>query len=77
MSIYMNINSEKLRQLLLDIERVRRRKVADYKTNDNIEYIDIANNIDKLTVPNNHLIFGRRGSGKTTLIFDISIYKNE
>ncbi len=64
----MNINSEKLRQLLLDIERVRRRKVADYKTNDNIEYIDIANNIDKLTVPNNHLIFGRRGSGKTTLI---------
>lgn len=64
----MNINSEVLSQLLLDIETVRRRKVIDYKEKDNIEYIDLANNIDKLCIPNNNLIFGRRGSGKTTLI---------
>lgn len=64
----MNINSEVLSQLLLDIETVRRRKVIDYKEKDNIKYIDLANNIDKLCIPNNNLIFGRRGSGKTTLI---------
>lgn len=64
----MDINSKELNQLLLEVEKVRRRKVVDYKGSEKVEYIDIANNIDKLSVPNNHLIFGRRGSGKTTLI---------
>lgn len=64
----MDVNSNGLSQLLLDIEKVRRRKVVDYKDNENVEYIDLANNVDKLSIPNNHLIFGRRGSGKTTLI---------
>lgn len=64
----MDIYNDKLEQLLLDIEKVRRRKVADYKASDNIEYIDGANNIKKLGIANNHLIFGRRGSGKTSLI---------
>lgn len=60
----MDVNSNGLSQLLLDIEKVRRRKVVDYKDNENVEYIDLANNVDKLSIPNNHLIFGRRGSGK-------------
>ena len=64
----MDVNSNELSRLLLDIEKVRRRKVVDYKENENVEYIDLANNVDKLSIPNNHLIFGRRGSGKTTLI---------
>lgn len=64
----MDVNSNELSLLLLEIEKVRRRKVVDYKENENVEYIDLANNVDKLSIPNNHLIFGRRGSGKTTLI---------
>lgn len=64
----MDINSKELSQLILDIEKVRRRKVVDYKANDSVKYIDVADNVNKLSVPNNHLIFGRRGSGKTTLI---------
>lgn len=64
----MDIKSEELSRLLLDIEKVRRRKVVDYKGEQDIEYIDLANNVEKLNISNNHLIFGRRGSGKTTLI---------
>ena len=64
----MDINSQKITDLLTEIEKVRRRKIVDYETSDNVEYVDGANNVKKLNIPNNNLIFGRRGSGKTTLI---------
>ena len=64
----MEIRSETVSKLLLQIEKVRRRKIADYNTEDAIEYIDASNNLEKILVANNHLVFGRRGSGKTTLI---------
>lgn len=64
----MNIVDSKITTLLSDIERVRRRKIADYKSVENVEYIDVADNMQKINIPNNNLIFGRRGSGKTTLI---------
>lgn len=64
----MEIKSETFSKLLLQIEKVRRRKIADYSTNEDIEYIDTSNNLEKILVSNNHLIFGRRGCGKTTLI---------
>ena len=64
----MNIGDSKITPLLSDIERVRRRKIADYKSVENVEYIDVADNMQKINIPNNNLIFGRRGSGKTTLI---------
>jgi len=64
----MNITEEKLTKLLTEIERVRRRKIVDFRTATNIEYIDTGQHLEKIAIKNNHLIFGRRGSGKTTLI---------
>jgi predicted AAA+ superfamily ATPase len=64
----MNINDNKLVQLIEEIEKVRRRKVVNYEKDDNIQYLDPLNNLGKIKIPNNHLILGRRGSGKTTLL---------
>lgn len=64
----MEITDKVFSELLNEIEKVRRRKIVDYKTEEDIGYIDISNNLEKVQISNNHLIFGRRGSGKTTLI---------
>lgn len=73
---YMDIKSGQLSTLLLDVEKVRRRKVVDYKSEQDIKYIDLADNLKTLNISNNHLIFGRRGSGKTTLIL-ASVKRND
>lgn len=39
---YMDIKSGQLSTLLLDVEKVRRRKVVDYKSEQDIKYIDLA-----------------------------------
>ena len=72
----MDIKSGQLSTLLLDVEKVRRRKVVDYKSEQDIKYIDLADNLKTLNISNNHLIFGRRGSGKTTLIL-ASVKRND
>lgn len=63
----MDINSEKLTKLLQEIERQFRRKIVDYRDSQSIQYIDPDDNLSKLSIHNNHIIFGRRGCGKTTL----------
>ena len=73
---YMDIKSGQLSTLLLDVEKVRRRKVVDYKSEQDIKYIDLADNLKTLNISNNHLIFGRRGSVKTTLIL-ASVKRND
>ena len=40
----MDIKSGQLSTLLLDVEKVRRRKVVDYKSEQDIKYIDLADN---------------------------------
>lgn len=67
----MDVNHEKISALLDEIELVRRRRIADYKSLKDISYIDPDHNIEKLLIHNNHLIFGRRGSGKTTLLLKV------
>lgn len=64
----MTITEDRLTKLLLEIEKVRRRKIVDFRTDTNVEYIDTGQHLEKIAIKNNHLIFGRRGSGKTTLI---------
>jgi hypothetical protein len=65
----MEVNDSKLIMLIQEIEKVRRRKVVNYSdANSNINYLDPFNNLDKIKIPNNHLVLGRRGSGKTTLL---------
>lgn len=64
----MNLYDDKLKKLIEEIEKVRRRKVVNYENDDNIQYLDPFNNLGKIKIPNNHLILGRRGSGKTTLL---------
>lgn len=64
----MNINSESLDKLIGEIEKIRRRKIVDFKLEDNIQYFDPFNNLEKIKTSNNHLVVGRRGSGKTTLL---------
>ncbi len=64
----MDINDKSLTDIINEIENIKRRKSVDYKSSDSIVYIDPENNLEKLTVPNNHVIEGRRGSGKTILI---------
>jgi hypothetical protein len=64
----LDINSPVISDLILEIEKVRRRKIANHSASDNIKYLDPFENLKKITIPNNHLIVGRRGSGKTTLL---------
>lgn len=64
----MDINSGKMSKLLQEIEKIRRRKIVDYKYIEELHYVDPDDNLSKLSIHNNHLIFGRRGSGKTTLV---------
>ena len=65
----MDVNDSKLDNLIQEIEKVRRRKLVNYSNSDSsINYLDPFKNLDKIKIPNNHLILGRRGSGKTTLL---------
>ncbi|WP_455790441.1 hypothetical protein [Clostridium butyricum] len=63
----MDIYSEELSSLLDVIENVRRRKIVD-KDYSEISYIDPLNYMSKLKIQNNHVISGRRGCGKTTIM---------
>lgn len=63
----MDIYSQELSSLLDVIENVRRRKIVD-KDYSEISYIDPLNYVSKLKVQNNHVISGRRGCGKTTIM---------
>jgi hypothetical protein len=64
----MDVNNKKLDDLLIKIEEIKRRKIIDYKDLETFQYVDVNNNLNKLKIYNNHLIYGRRGSGKTTLM---------
>ncbi|CEG02205.1 hypothetical protein [Bacillus sp. B-jedd] len=76
----MDIKSPKLDELIYKIEEIKRRKIIDYKDISNLNYVDVNNNLRKLKIYNNHLIYGRRGSGKTTLMMkalnESSLLKN-
>lgn len=72
----MDINSEKLSFLLDEIELYRRRKIKD-DLQDNLIYIDTFSNKRKIKIPNNNIIIGRRGSGKTTLMLSVSKEKED
>ncbi|MBK4205156.1 hypothetical protein [Bacillus subtilis] len=72
----MDINSERLAILLEEIETYRRRKIKD-DLQDNLIYIDPFNNKRKVKIPNNNILVGRRGSGKTTLILSVSKEKKD
>ena len=72
----MDINSEKLVVLLEEIETYRRRKIKD-DLQDNLIYIDPFSNKRKVKIPNNNIIIGRRGSGKTTLMLSVSKEKDD
>lgn len=63
----MDIYSREITDLLDVIETVRRRKIVD-KDYSNIIYIDPLNHVSKLKIQNNHIISGRRGCGKTTIM---------
>lgn len=63
----MDVYSQEITSLLEVIENVRRRKIVDKDYSD-IIYIDPLNYVSKLKVQNNHVISGRRGCGKTTIM---------
>ena len=44
----IDLSDEKLNQLIQEIEKVRRRKVVDYKNPDDIQYLDPYDNLSKL-----------------------------
>ena len=56
-------------KLLDKIELIKRRKIKD--NNKHINYIDPFNHVKTLKNPVNHLIIGRRGSGKTSLLLKV------
>jgi hypothetical protein len=57
-------------ELLLDqIEMIKRRKIRD--SDEVINYIDPLNHVKTLKNPVNHLIIGRRGAGKTSLLIKV------
>jgi hypothetical protein len=56
-------------KLLDKIELIKRRKIKD--NNKQINYIDPLNHVKTLKNPVNHLIIGRRGSGKTSLLIKV------
>lgn len=55
--------------LLDQIELIKRRKIKDH--NNQINYIDPLNHVKTLKNPVNHLIIGRRGAGKTSLLIKV------
>ncbi|MHA6279548.1 hypothetical protein ACXYMT_05150 [Salinimicrobium sp. CAU 1759] len=64
----LQVTDEKFTQLIQEIEKVRRRKVIDFNNPNEIQYLDPFDNLGKIKISNNHLILGRRGCGKTTLL---------
>lgn len=64
----MDIHDKIIDKLTTEIEVIRRRKLTDYKSQQNISYIDPYNNVDKINTANNHIVQARRGCGKTSLL---------
>lgn len=66
----MDFNTERIKTLLTEIEQYRRRTVADYSESQKVNYIESKNECSLLQNPNNHIIYARRGCGKTTLLLN-------
>lgn len=64
-----NLTFPEVDQLLDKIELIKRRKIKD--VDNQINYIDPLNHVKTLKNPVNHLIVGRRGSGKTSLLIKV------
>lgn len=64
-----NLDFPEVDHLLDKIELIKRRKIKDY--NSQINYIDPLNHVKTLKNPVNHLIVGRRGAGKTSLLIKV------
>lgn len=64
-----NLTYPEVDALLDKIELIKRRKIKD--VNSQINYIDPLNHVKTLKNPVNHLIIGRRGSGKTSLLLKV------
>lgn len=64
-----NLSFTEVDTLLDDIEKIKRRKINDFSVP--INYIDPFNNVSTLKNPVNHLIIGRRGAGKTSLLIKV------
>jgi Cdc6-like AAA superfamily ATPase len=64
-----NLTFPEVDDLLDKIELIKRRKIKD--VNNYINYIDPLNHVKTLKNPVNHLIVGRRGSGKTSLLLKV------
>ena len=64
-----NLKFPEVDKLLDQIELIKRRKIKDF--NNQINYIDPLNHVKTLKNPVNHLIIGRRGAGKTSLLIKV------
>ena len=64
----MELDSPQLDMMIQEIEKIRRRKIIDFSNKDDIKYIDPNDNLSTFQINNNHLILGRRGTGKTTFL---------
>ena len=64
-----NLTFQEVDKLLDQIELIKRRKIKD--NNNQINYIDPLNHVKTLKNPVNHLIVGRRGAGKTSLLIKV------
>lgn len=64
-----NLTFPEVDKLLDQIELIKRRKIKD--SNNQINYIDPLNHVKTLINPVNHLIIGRRGAGKTSLLIKV------
>lgn len=64
-----NLTFPEVDKLLDQIELIKRRKIKD--NNNQINYIDPLNHVKTLITPVNHLIIGRRGAGKTSLLIKV------
>lgn len=63
----MQTSDKKLDELMIAIEKYKRR-LAINKNDNQIDYIKIGNEVEKIKVSCCHLVEARRGCGKTTLI---------
>ncbi|MFV8344177.1 P-loop NTPase fold protein [Flavobacterium sp. XS2P39] len=64
-----NLTFPEVDKLLDQIELIKRRKIKDHNTQ--INYIDPFNHVKTLKNQVNHLIIGRRGAGKTSLLIKV------
>lgn len=72
----MDFKSNEISELLKNIDQFKRRTISDYSEDKPVNYIDFMKESELLKTSANHIIYARRGCGKTTLLLKLQEKNN-